>query len=64
MMLAQGSLSLPASSAFRRTTFFIFVIFAMISIASPAIAQQYDPSLYSGMQWRQIGPFRAGRVTA
>ena len=62
-MLAQGSLSLPASSAFRRTTFFIFVIFAMISIASPAIAQQYDPSLYSGMQWRQIGPFRAGRVT-
>jgi photosystem II stability/assembly factor-like uncharacterized protein len=29
----------------------------------PATAQQYSPSLYSGMQWRQIGPFRAGRVT-
>ena len=29
----------------------------------PLAAQQYSPSLYSGMQWRQIGPFRAGRVT-
>ncbi len=29
-----------------------------------ALAQRYDPSLYSGIQWRQIGPFRAGRVTA
>jgi len=28
-----------------------------------AVAQQYNPSLYSGMRWRQIGPFRAGRVT-
>ncbi len=25
---------------------------------------QIDPSLYSGMRWRQIGPFRAGRVSA
>ena len=62
-MLAQGSVSLPASSTFRRTTFFIFLVFAIVSIAYPAVAQQYDPSLYSGMQWRQIGPFRAGRVT-
>src|SRR2546425_3802276 len=29
-----------------------------------AIAQQYDPSLYSGLRWRMIGPFRAGRVNA
>src|SRR5436190_7432381 len=29
-----------------------------------AIAQQYDPSLYSGLHWRMIGPFRAGRVNA
>src|ERR1700722_12797150 len=27
-------------------------------------AQGYDPSLYRAMRWRQIGPFRAGRVTA
>jgi photosystem II stability/assembly factor-like uncharacterized protein len=33
--------------------------------AAPAVrAQQYDPNLYAGMRWRQIGPFRAGRVTA
>jgi len=29
-----------------------------------AFAQQYDPALYNGMRWRQIGPFRAGRVSA
>ncbi|MDX6612577.1 MAG: hypothetical protein QOD75_1763 [Blastocatellia bacterium] len=28
------------------------------------IAQQPDPSLYSGLRWRMIGPFRAGRVNA
>src|SRR5437762_6523324 len=29
-----------------------------------ATAQQYDPRLYSGLRWRSIGPFRAGRVNA
>jgi photosystem II stability/assembly factor-like uncharacterized protein len=32
--------------------------------ASPLGAQTYDSSLYQAMRWRQIGPFRAGRVTA
>jgi photosystem II stability/assembly factor-like uncharacterized protein len=27
-------------------------------------AQQIDPSLYSGLRWRMIGPFRGGRVNA
>jgi hypothetical protein len=27
-------------------------------------AQQLDTSLYIGMKWRSIGPFRAGRVSA
>src|SRR5215216_4433654 len=27
-------------------------------------AQQVDSSLYSGLRWRMIGPFRAGRVNA
>lgn len=31
---------------------------------SPALAQEYSPSLYQAMQWRNIGPFRGGRVTA
>src|SRR5438046_6161541 len=47
-------------------------VFALVSIAATvglllpptSIAQQYDPSLYSGLHWRMIGPFRAGRVNA
>src|SRR4051794_27668082 len=27
-------------------------------------AQQLDPSFYSGLRWRMLGPFRAGRVNA
>src|SRR5215831_15049063 len=27
-------------------------------------AQPYNPELYSGLHWRMIGPFRAGRVNA
>ena len=34
-------------------------------MASCAEAQPFDPSLFSGMRWRLVGPFRAGRtVTA
>jgi len=33
---------------------------ACVSLA----AQPFDTSLYRAMRWRQIGPFRAGRVTA
>jgi photosystem II stability/assembly factor-like uncharacterized protein len=29
--------------------------------ATSCFAQQYDPSLYSGLHWRSIGPFRGGR---
>ena len=32
--------------------------------AIPLAAQVYNASLYRAMRWRQIGPFRAGRVTA
>src|SRR5260370_8417828 len=40
--------------------------FALILAVSPLpmLAQQFDASLYEGMRWRQIGPFRAGRVSA
>jgi hypothetical protein len=36
---------------------------ALVAIA-PLKAAQIDPALYGGMQWRLIGPFRAGRVSA
>src|SRR5215467_8823327 len=39
------------------------LIILIVAATASAFAQQYSPSLYSGMQWRQIGPFRAGRVT-
>ena len=32
--------------------------------AAPLAASQLDPSLFAAMRWRQIGPFRAGRVSA
>ena len=45
-----------------RRNFFVALI-AFFVLAPLLSAQQYDPALYAGMQWRQIGPFRAGRVT-
>jgi photosystem II stability/assembly factor-like uncharacterized protein len=39
--------------------------FAMLcATALPLAAQPFSPTLYQAMRWRQIGPFRAGRVTA
>src|SRR5215469_13730180 len=40
-------------------------LLALVCAASAALlGQSYDPALYQAMRWRQIGPFRAGRVTA
>lgn len=38
--------------------------FALALLAVFAHGQQFDAKLYSGIEWRLIGPFRAGRVTA
>jgi photosystem II stability/assembly factor-like uncharacterized protein len=35
-----------------------------LTLVPVVIAQQYDVSLYSGLRWRMIGPFRGGRVNA
>ena len=35
----------------------------LCATALPLVGQTYNP-LYQAMRWRQIGPFRAGRVTA
>lgn len=32
--------------------------------ASVGLAQEISPALYSGMEWRSVGPHRGGRVTA
>ncbi|MGH9480881.1 MAG: WD40/YVTN/BNR-like repeat-containing protein [Terriglobales bacterium] len=36
----------------------------VIALALPLAAQQINPAQFSGMRWRLIGPFRAGRVSA
>src|SRR5216110_497667 len=44
------------------TTASITAIVGLLLLVPVAIAQQYDTSLYSGLRWRSIGPFRGGRV--
>ena len=39
-------------------------ILACVLVALPAAGQSVSPQLYSDMEWRLIGPFRAGRVVA
>jgi photosystem II stability/assembly factor-like uncharacterized protein len=43
---------------------FIIAIVGLLLLTPLANAQQYDANLYSGLRWRMIGPFRAGRVNA
>src|SRR2546430_1715816 len=39
------------------------VLLLLLPCAASA-ASQVDPQLFSGMKWRQVGPFRGGRVVA
>jgi len=68
MPLALDGEALPGSIARRKRVTELLLtalvlLLATLVLVSSFFGQQYDPSLYSGMQWRQIGPFRAGRVT-
>lgn len=38
--------------------------FLLLVSLQPALAQQYNESLFKGMKWRLVGPFRGGRVVA
>ena len=40
------------------------VVIALVLFAIPAFSQTYDPKLFGAMHWRNIGPFRGGRVLA
>lgn len=48
----------------RRLPFIMLLICTLLVTALSVLAQQYDSSLYSGLRWRMIGPFRGGRVNA
>src|SRR5689334_19350474 len=43
------------------TILFVAIMFAAV-LPQFSWSQQIDPAGFSGMQWRMIGPFRAGRV--
>src|SRR5881296_2193070 len=43
---------------------FVLLLSAAAAPASPQATAKYDTSLYRGLVWRQVGPFRGGRVTA
>src|SRR5262249_16640876 len=50
-----------------RTRAGILISFALVlaaALSCPAITQQVDHNLSSGMRWRMIGPFRGGRSNA
>jgi photosystem II stability/assembly factor-like uncharacterized protein len=56
-LLAAGLLSSQSSLALASTTF--------DPVLSSVLAQDsVDPALFSGLKWREIGPWRGGRVTA
>lgn len=45
---------------------FLLSILALLVVSAPLLlqAESIDSALYSGLHWRMIGPFRAGRVVA
>ena len=43
--------------------FRITVLVLLAAASTAALAQPIDPNLYSGLQWRLIGPFRGGKAT-
>jgi len=47
-----------------RHTYFLIASFVLLLTTLSISAQQMDPSLYSALRWRMLGPFRAGRVNA
>jgi photosystem II stability/assembly factor-like uncharacterized protein len=42
----------------------VFVTFAFLYFSALVFAQPFSPTLYQGMRWRMIGPFRGGRTVA
>lgn len=55
-----------AHKSFRKTVFAVSTAALLIAFALAPLssAQSIDPKLWSGMQYRNVGPIRGGRVTA
>src|SRR5438270_9821564 len=41
----------------------LILLVAAMGVVQSSTAQNYDAALFGGLHWRQIGPFRAGRVS-
>ncbi len=41
-----------------------FSAWLLVLFALPVSAQQYSPDMFGGLQWRDVGPMRAGRSYA
>jgi photosystem II stability/assembly factor-like uncharacterized protein len=49
---------------FRLSSVRLLLVLVFLGTVASVAAQQYDPSLYQGLHWRMIGPFRGGRTVA
>jgi photosystem II stability/assembly factor-like uncharacterized protein len=49
---------------FRRRGFTGLLCILVLAVCAGPVAAQVNPDLFGGMKWRQIGPFRGGRVVA
>ena len=55
----------PSSkSSFFRLIALLITVMACSQAQAAAVKPVYDPQLYQSLEWRNIGPFRGGRVTA
>jgi photosystem II stability/assembly factor-like uncharacterized protein len=66
-LLTQNFFAPRTYSAQRRRAGAFFSAALLLACLLPCVAasaQQYGQEFYSGMRWRLVGPFRAGRVTA
>src|SRR5579872_6388223 len=53
---------ISSSRSVRTASFVAFCLFMLLPHS--LVAQQVSPSLYGGLRWRMIGPFRGGRTVA
>ncbi len=49
---------------FVRTALIAMIAYCAVSVSPIALGADIDPAYLGGMKWRQIGPFRGGRVVA
>src|SRR5438045_6871354 len=54
--------SLSSDSVMRAPSLLMLCVVPLA--VTPLPAQSVDPQLLSGLQWRNIGPFRGGRISA